>query len=59
MDMHATIHPSTLDNPKKCMTCVKHKVGGYRPTVISQNSGGMGPKKSARSKGSAKSYLDA
>lgn len=58
MDMNAKVHPSRLDNPSKCMTCVKHKVGGYRPTLITQNQGGMGPKSSARSKGSAKSYLN-
>ncbi len=37
--------PTRLDNPSMSANNIKFRVGGYRPTLITQNSGGSKPEK--------------
>lgn len=53
---YSHVYPSGLDNMSKNMTSIKHRVGGYHPKLITQNSGGS--PSGGRRKGSAKSYLN-
>lgn len=39
------VQPSRLDNPSMDVNNIKYRVGGYRPTLVTQNSGGSKPAK--------------
>lgn len=50
------MYPMRLDNAERDMTNVKHRVGGYKPTLITTSNAKN--KGSHRRKGSAKKYLN-